>query len=163
MSFLGFQDSAQSRRSPPKGRFSFTPSPRQKFLSTDGLFQTERHNLSPRTEGALNDIEELPDDWNSYGAKSFSSAVIAIAKEIISCFEEREQPEIYPTSKGEIVLVKRMGSQIVKFFCSENFSPGTGTLVIESSTSPSFERSSDPILAENFIALTSSRETTDAS
>ncbi len=48
----------------------------------------------------LEDIGKLPYDWNGYGARPFSSALIDKCEKIVN--ELSHQPEIYPTGRQSI-------------------------------------------------------------
>lgn len=54
----------------------------------------------------LENIAQLEDDWDGYGAKSFSTTVIATVRNIISYL--KEQPEIFPTGRGSVQLEYHM-------------------------------------------------------
>lgn len=50
----------------------------------------------------LNQIKELKDDWNGYGAQSIDNIVIKSVENIIE--NVHVQPEIYPTGRNSIQL-----------------------------------------------------------
>ena len=50
----------------------------------------------------LEDMATLEENWNGYGAKGFSAALIAKCKEILNLLPQ--QPELYPTGRQTIHL-----------------------------------------------------------
>lgn len=56
---------------------------------------TNEHNLI-----YLDQIASLKENWNAYGAKSFSVSLIETCKTLLNVLEP--QPEIFPTGRGSI-------------------------------------------------------------
>lgn len=48
----------------------------------------------------LDEIKSLPEDWNGYGASTFSLSLIEKCKEIVNTLSH--QPKIYPTGRNSI-------------------------------------------------------------
>ena len=48
----------------------------------------------------LKEIENLPDDWNGYGAKRFSKELMKKCRKIVNSLSH--QPEIYPTGRQSV-------------------------------------------------------------
>lgn len=57
----------------------------------------------------LRDIESLAPDWNGYGARSFSGALIDKCERIVSSLSV--QPLIYPTGRGSIQFQYELGDR----------------------------------------------------
>lgn len=68
------------------------------YNSRSGLLSMEPDVI--KSLKRLRDIENLPPDWNGYGAKSFSSALIDKCERIVNSLSV--QPLIYPTGRNSI-------------------------------------------------------------
>lgn len=68
-------------------------------------YYTEGYMLNTQLEEnilRINEIKELPDNWNGYGAKRFSEKIISHVTNII--YNLPNQPDIYPTAQESIQL-----------------------------------------------------------
>lgn len=58
----------------------------------------------------LNDIAQLGDNWNGYGAEPISRSIIDEARRLILCLSR--QPEIFPTGANSIQLEYHLPNEI---------------------------------------------------